>query len=168
VARKIALSFVCGADISSKLIAWYGNGYGGFSHVDSILSDGTLAGARNDKIQYKDETLPAGFQIRPKDYEEWSRRDIVQLEVADQQAVDWEDWLRHQVGKPYDSGAIIGFLFGFEDHEKGHWICSAAGAGGLIHANVMPKPPVPLHQITPNSLHLMLYALGGKSILSYG
>lgn len=172
MSTPIHLSFVCGADFSSRAIAWYGNGYRGFSHVDSLLSDGWLAGARDDRVQVFEKNrvveYPAGFQLRPADYESWVRRDIVELRVPDGVAEQWDKWLRSQVGKPYDKGAIIGFLLGRDDHQKGHWICSAGACGALVNSYAMPKPPVPFSQITPNSLHLMVYALGGHSILHYG
>jgi len=159
----IRLQFVLGQDLSSRLIAWYGNGYGGYSHVDSILPDGSLAGARSDVITLSDgRKLPAGFQIRPHDYEKWARRCVVELDSTVGEAADWEDWLRKQVNRQYDKQAILGFILGRRDHGAGQWICSAAAAEGLVIGGKMPSPPIPLSQITPNSLFLMTAAIGGK------
>lgn len=157
---KVRLSFVCGASLSSRLIAWYGNGYGGYSHVDAVLKDGCLLGARDDAVGGQ---LP-GVRIRPQNYEKWSRRAIVDIPCTEGQAVDWEAWLRAQIGKPYDSGAIWGFITGARDHQKGHWICSACQTGALRHVSLLHKIPVPDSQVTPNSLLLLATAgLGGRS-----
>lgn len=158
VPASIKLSFVCGADLSSRLIAWYGNGYGGFSHVDAVLPSGELLGARDDAIG----DAPPGVQVRPDNYEKWIRRTIVTILCTQEQAVAWERWLRSQIGKPYDSGAIWGFIFGTPSHEQGHWICSACQTGALKQAGLLHPFSVPDSQVTPDALFLMSTAgIGG-------
>lgn len=164
----IRLQFVLGADFSSRLIAWYGNGYGGYSHVDAVLPDGSLAGARDDVIDpitpgWTGGAIPSGFHIRPPFYEKWKARDVISLPSTTAQEAAWEAWLRQQVGAPYDTGAIWGFALGRQDHDAGHWICSAAQTQALEQASLLPhivSPPT--SQITPNSLRLMVLAIGGK------
>ena len=157
----IGLQFVLGSGVSSRLIAWYGNGYGGFSHVDGILSDGRLLGARSDSVGGQ----PAGVHIRPPGYETWLKRTQVTFDATDQEYSDWEASLRAKIGTPYDTATILGFVTGNPDHDDGHWICSALQINALQHIKRVPFPlPMPAHQITPNSLLLISAAIGGKVV----
>lgn len=155
----IRLQFVLGSGVSSRLIAWYGNGYGGYSHVDGILKDDRLLGARSDVVGGQ----PAGVHIRPPGYEKWAKRTIVTLDSTDQEYDDWEASLRAKISTAYDKSSIVGFITGKQEHTAGHWICSALQVNAQQHIKRLPFPlPVPAHQITPNSLLLIDAAIGGK------
>jgi hypothetical protein len=155
----IRLSFRLGSDLSSRLIAWYGQGYGGWSHVAAVLPDGTLLDARSDVLG----GVPAGVQIRTEDLEPVRRSALVELEKGDSAA--WEAFLRSQIGKPYDEQAILGFILGRKDHTKGRWICSALQTGALKAAGLLHSIPIPEAQVTPDALYLLVTAgLGGKII----
>ncbi len=156
----ITLQFVLADDIASRLIAWYGQGSGGFSHVDAVLPDGRLLGARSDKVGGQ----PPGVQIRPPDYEKWSRVCRVSIPVTSPKAQDWLFWLTSQVGRPYDMGSIWGFLWGQNDHTPGRWICSALQTAALEHIEVLPVLPVEPSEVTPNALRLIAVAIGGRLI----
>lgn len=153
MASAITLSFVCGRDISSRLIAWWGNGYEGYSHVDAILPDGSRLGARDDEV----DGIPPGVQIRPHDYGKWIRRKDVEIQVSD---FTFRQWLRDakaRVGSQYDSGAIVDFILGSNRfHNGGHWICSAYQTELLVARQLLKHPSIPFAQITPNSLLLMV------------
>ncbi len=159
----ITLQFVLGADLASRAIAFWGQGYGGFSHVDAVLSDGTLLGARNDVAGDQ----PAGVRIRPANYETWARKERLELACTFTQEATWEAWLKSQVGLPYDSGAIWDFVLGRSDLAKpGHWICSALQTGALEKAGLLPtgfQSGIASSQIAPNSLRIAFLALGGVS-----
>ncbi len=155
----ISLQFVLGSALSSRLIAWYGNGYGGFSHVDGILSDGRLLGARSDSVGNQ----PPGVHIRPPDYEKWVKRTRVSFKVTKSVYNDWEANLRAKIGTPYDVTSIWGFITGRQQSTDGHWICSQLQINALQHVKMVPFPlPMPAHQITPNSVLLISAAIGGK------
>lgn len=155
----IRLQFVLGRGLSSRLIAWYGNGYRGYSHVDAILHDGTLCGARSDAVGGR----PAGVQIRPANYEKWVRRCVVTLESTEDQSARWERYLRSQVGRHYDKGSILGFVFGEEMHQAGRWICSALQTRALELVGKIQPLPTPPAQVTPNSLLIATCAVGGRA-----
>ncbi|MDE2104650.1 MAG: hypothetical protein KGL39_45865 [Patescibacteria group bacterium] len=155
----ISLQFVLGSSFSSRAIAWFGQGTGGFSHVDAVLPSGELLGARNDAVGGK----PPGIWIRPAFYEHWVSRCVVELPVAAPEAALWEKWLRLMVGSPYDQGAILGFIFGQKWHEPGHWICSALQTGALKHIGMLHTLPVNESQVTPDTLLMMVTGgLGGS------
>jgi hypothetical protein len=152
------LQFVRGTGFGSRLISWWGNGYGGYSHVDGILDDNRLAGARSDKVGGQ----PPGFQIRPPAYEKWAARTVVTIESTDDEQSRWQKFLISQVGEPYDKSDIIGLIIGEPMASAGHWICSAAQTAALNFVGKMPCPPIPPQQVTPNSLLLMCSAIGAK------
>ena len=149
--------FVLGSGLSSRLIAWYGQGYGGWSHVDAILPDGTCLGARSDAVGGK----PPGVQIRPAGYEKWVRRSVIDLPCPDPQQKIWEDFLRSQINEPYDKADIWGFVLGRELQTKGEWICSALQLAGLETSGVLHKLHVTPQQCPPNMLFSILDTLGG-------
>ena len=161
IVAGIRVQFVCGQDLASQLISWYGSGYGGFSHVDAVMPDGRLLGARDDA---PDGSL-AGVRIRPANYEVWARQEVLELPAPHIVASKWVAWLYSQQGRPYDIGSIWGFILGRDLHQKGHWICSQLQLEALEECGLMPHLETPKQQVTPGSLRLMLLALGAKSIL---
>ena len=157
MASAITLSFVCGKDVSSRLIAWWGSGYGGFSHVDAVLPDGTRLGARNDEVKTPSGTYAAGVQIRPADYGVWIRRRDVSIPVSDFTFRRWLRSAKDRIGAHYDQGAIVDFVIGSKRlHEPGHWICSALQADLLACVGLLKPVPIPFSQVTPDSLFLMV------------
>jgi hypothetical protein len=158
---SIRLQFVAGADLSSRFIAWYGNGYRGFSHVDAVLPGGFLLGARSDAIGGQ----PPGVRVRPPDYgprwgEKWLRRSVIEFSSTATQAYQWERWLGNQCGKQYDDAAIFGFILGRRWHKLHCWICSALQCEALVREKFIRSPGVPAAQITPDTLHACCLAAG--------
>lgn len=157
--RVIRLQFVLGAGLSSRLIAWYGQGYGGWSHVDAVLSDGSLLGARSDWIK----GIKPGVRIRPPKYETWIRRAVVEIRSTEAQAIAWEEWLRKQEGCPYDQGAIWAFITGKRQHTAGRWICSACQFGALEKMHILHPASIPPSQVTPDTLFMLTTSgIGGR------
>ena len=146
----ITLQFSRGTDISSDLIAWYE--HGGWSHVDTVLPDGLL-GARSDAIGGK----PAGVQVRPKDYLGDEKTLVVELPCSSEMAGKYEDFLRAQIGKPYDVEGIAGFISGRNWSDPAAWFCSELVAAGLEACGYFEYPlAVTTHKITPADLLLIL------------
>lgn len=156
---EIAIQFVLGADWSSRFIAWYGQGYGGYSHVDAVLADGSLIGARSDRIG----GVSPGVQHRPANYARWKRRTLVTFPHTEGAYPGWVSWLDRQIGAGYDKGDILGFILGVSLMQEGHWICSALQDAALEQKQLLPPTPIPPQQITPNSLYLMCIAAGATS-----
>jgi hypothetical protein len=162
----INLQFVRGKGFSSKLIAWWGNGYDGLSHVDAILSTGECLGARSDIIKPigGGPEIPAGVQIRPPFYEKWDKRVVVSIPSTPAQANAWDWYLRKQINDGYDTSDIIGLIIGKPIMQSGHWICSALQTDALQYEPVglLGKLGQPPQQITPNTLFEVSLAIGGK------
>lgn len=95
----IRIRFVTGNDLISNAIR-AGERDGWCTHVEAIMPDGTLIGAHID----------GGVEARPADYDKGTRTKelIVELSADDAQESAFTRFLGHQLGKPYDTTAVIG------------------------------------------------------------
>ena len=157
----IRLHFSLGTDWTSRVIAWFSAG--DFSHVDAILPDGSLLGSRSDAIGGK----PPGVQIRPAGYEPWRAWAIVELAANPVQESAFHGFLLRQIGKPYDSRAIWGFITGRDWRAQDSWICSELQAAALEGSAVIPPLVLEANKITPAALALAVSAAGGKITSHY-
>jgi hypothetical protein len=159
----VKVQFVLGAGLSSRLIAWWGQGYNGWSHVDAVLSDGSLAGARSDVIRPLGggPAIPAGCQIRPPRYEKWKRRTVMEKKSSPDDDALWDNFFRTRAGHAqYDEGDILGFILGSDHSQDGHWICSAWNLDGAETLDLVPSIEIPVKQVSPNTLAAIYSATG--------
>lgn len=170
-------SFVAATATSSRMIEWFGGGE--FSHVDIMLDDGTLLGARSDVITppgLNARPIPAGVQIRPNNYEHWPRRMIVRREVTERQHnlgllfLMGRDGKSGQLRKPYDKIGILDFALGRirnrDWRDPSSWWCSELWTRYLEAAEVIrPLPPI-LHQVTPGTAAALSIAAGFEEVTS--
>lgn len=151
----ITIQFVCGTQISSRMIAWFGAGE--FSHVDAVLHGGMLIGARFNSIGGR----PPGVWIRPPGYDTWVRRIVMEVPATPEQTKKFYAFMLAQQGKPYDHAAIWGFIIGRDWREDDSWICSeCVTAAG--EASVLPKLFSPTYKISPGMCAMAFSAIGGK------
>ncbi len=145
----IVLQFSAQHDVGSDLIEWFSQGI--YSHVDTVLPDGRLLGARSDVVG----GAPAGVQIRTPDYAPFIRKLIVPLPCEQHRYDRYHRFLEAQLGKPYDSTAILAFAFGRDWQEEDSWFCSELVAAGLCTSLYFTYPlAAPANKITPDSLLL--------------
>lgn len=156
----ITLQFVRGAGISSDLIAWWGNGYNGFSHVDAVLRNGRLFGARSDAIGGR----PAGVWDRPQGYDiSWTRINRVHIPCSEAMETKWEHLLLLDKAKPYDVRGILRFLVGAKPKYDGMWFCSALQESKLLKLQLIDDPGIPPEAVTPDVLHSGLCMRGYRA-----
>jgi uncharacterized protein YycO len=153
----IRLQFVRQAALSSDIIAWFSQGH--FSHVDAILPDETLLGARNDSVGGQ----PPGVRIRPPDYTPFSLRVVMAVPCSESQAERYYSFLHSQVGKPYDTEAIWAFAFGRDWREQDSWICSELQTAAGEACGAFPSLYLAANKITPVSCALAFSAIGGTT-----
>lgn len=145
----ITLQFVGGADIGARAIEWFSQGQ--VSHVDAVLADGTLLGARSDRIG----NIAAGVQIRPANYEPFVRVVRVVLPCPMDMANAFYSSLIPEIGKPYDSEAIAAFVFGRDWRDPLAWFCSELQGAKLETCGYFPAPlATPANKLTPPGLLL--------------
>jgi hypothetical protein len=153
----IRWQFVGEDNLSSRTISLFSAGH--FSHVDCLLDDGTLFGARSDKVGGK----PPGVQIRTPDYAPFSLKVVFSLNTTILQEQSFHAFLYSQEGKPYDKEAIWAFAFNRDWRKKDSWICSELQAAALESADMTPALYLAANKITPVSLALALSALGAST-----
>jgi hypothetical protein len=146
---SIRLQFVGDNNIASRAISWFSAG--NFSHVDAILPDNSLLGARSN----------GGVRVRPSGYGAFARRVVFIIPATPTQEGVWIKFLMEQVGKPYDMRAIWGFIFGRNWRETDSWICSELQAAALEAAQITPALYLAANKITPVSLALAVSAKTG-------
>jgi hypothetical protein len=140
----ITLQFVGSSALSSRLIELKGGGP--YSHVDIVLKDGTLLGARSDAVGGQ----PPGVRIRPPDYESWEHIARISIDSLPYQEANAYAFAQAQLGKPYDTTAIIGFIFNRGWREDDSWICSELAIAMVEQAGIYNYPPaVPSNKIDP-------------------
>ncbi len=152
----IQLQFVQGKALSSRAISWFSSGH--FSHVDIVLPDGRLLGARSDSA---DEVK--GVAVRRADYEVWRKRVVFTIPCSTFQSVSCHDFAFAQVGKPYDHTAILGFMFDRAWMDSDAWYCSELVMAALQHAGVVSPLYLAANKITPVAAALVVSALAGTT-----
>ncbi len=145
----ITLQFVTEANIGSWAIRL--GTHSDFSHVDVVMSDGRLLGARSD-------TAMPGVAIRKPDYAVFTRVQRVLLPVSFADAWHEEtpfyNFLRAQLGKPYDWKSIVGFVINRDWRETDSWFCSELVIAALETAGIV-KVATTANRITPNDAFLL-------------
>lgn len=149
---RVVLQFSLGQGVGSAVIRWFGHD-GSWSHVDLVLPDGRLLGARADN--------PGGYgrgvQIRPANYQSFARRLVVA--VPTQTAAAVYGYARAQIGKAYDHTAIVAFFVERNWRDPDAWFCSELAAAALIEGGFWPRPwalPCPVNKIDPDDLLLLI------------
>jgi hypothetical protein len=155
MSKVIRLQFSYQADLGAELITWFGHG-AGYSHVDTLLDNGCLLGARSDVC----EGVPAGVQIRPPDYAAFTRKFILEIPTGDNNYANFAAFEFAQLGKPYDMRAIVGFAVGRDWREPDSWFCSEEKTCALETGKVFPYLlATPANKVDPDDLLLALSAI---------
>ena len=144
----LTFQFVRASGLAGSLIGWFGGGPG-VSHVDIVLKDGRLLGARMD----------GGVQIREASYLEGCEVLQVKVPCGPAWASIAYSFLAEQVGKPYDFTAIWAFVLGHNWRDPKSWMCSELGAAVLERAGIVNPLVAPDSKITPDALLLLISAL---------
>jgi hypothetical protein len=158
----ITLQFIGAEGFRSRLIGWFSAGH--LSHVDVVMFDGQLLGARSDtcKCELVGRTIeiPPGVRIRPPNYI-GHPRSLVRFDIpatVEQERIFFA-FLIKQIGRPYDYEAIMGFIFNRDWRETDSWICSELVAAALERAKIVPELYLAANRITPVSAALAVSVL---------
>lgn len=152
MSSAIVMQFSAQADFGAELIEWFG--HGAFSHVDSVLEDGRLLGARSDVCA----GVPPGVQIRPQHYAPFSRVLRVELPAPEGVVRAYYEFVLAQVGKPYDKLGIAGFVVGRDWRDLAAWFCSELNGRGLepdVSGYFAYRLSTPANKLTPPDLVLV-------------
>lgn len=145
----ITLQFIGATDLSSRVIEWFSQGQ--VAHVDAVLDDGSLLGARSDLVG----GAPAGVQMRSPNYEDFGLVVRAVLPCPEEMANRFYGLIRAEVGKPYDSEGILAFIFGRDWRDPSAWFCSELVGAMLERSGYFPNPlATPSNKLTPAGLLL--------------
>lgn len=154
----ITLQFIRGTDLGAKAIEWFGHGLS-YSHVDTVMPDGRLYGARSDKVG----GAPAGVQYRDPSYTQDAGKLHIVLNTTPEQDAAYYAFLLKQQGKPYDKLSIISFIIGRNWQDNDSWFCSELVAAALVKCGFFPWPlAVTSNKIDPTDL---IFAISVKQNL---
>jgi uncharacterized protein YycO len=130
----------------------------GFSHVDMITPSGYLLGARTD-YPVQGET---GVQIRPWDYAKssWIRQEIFTLPSTPAQEKAFYNYALSQVGKPYDTLAILAFFADRDWRNEDAWFCDELLLACTERGDLCPPLYLPANKFTPTGAACVWSALG--------
>lgn len=153
----ITLAFFNGSGVASKAIEWFSAGE--LSHVAAVMADGNYLDSRMDR----EGAMGTGVQVRLLSVEGAAEAVRYSIEAsADEEEKFW-DFLRAQIGKPYDVTGIVAFVAGRDWHEQDSWFCSELQAAALEAAGVVNPLYSPANKITPAALALVCSAIGVKA-----
>jgi uncharacterized protein YycO len=152
----VKLQFVQGRALSSRAISWFSSGH--FSHVDIVLPDGKLLGARSDAAGGV-----KGVAIRNAAYEKWNKVVIFNVFGTPKQVKTAYDIALAQVGKPYDHTAILGFMMNRAWMDSDAWYCSELVMAALQQAGIIGELYLAANKITPVAAALAISAHRGTS-----
>lgn len=148
----LQLQFVMGTGLTSRIIEYFGHGVS-VSHVDTVMPDGRLLGARNDKIG----NVPAGVQLRDPSYTGTEAVLRINIAMPGDMMQDYLNFITEQLGKPYDKLGIVSFFLGRNWDDLDSWFCSELVAAGLVKCGYFKYPlATPSNKITPPDLLLLL------------
>jgi hypothetical protein len=140
----IKLQFATEHALDSALIRAYGHGW--CSHVDAVLEDGNLLGAR----------LAGGVAVRAPGYASFSRSQIVEMPCAPGIAEAFYGFVRSQVGKRYDLLAIAAFAVDRDWRDDNAWFCSElAGRALEVSRYFEHRLATQANRLTPPDLLLL-------------
>lgn len=162
----LQLQYVRGRGLVSSAIMLFSGGL--VSHVDVVLPDGSLVGARSDRIKVGERKYDSGVQIRPPSYEPWDGRVVVELRCRRSQKAAAVNWLMHQRGKPYDHVGILAFIGNRDWRDPSAWFCSELVTAMLEHAGIIGHVFWPASKITPAASLGMVTAAGGHVTIMEG
>jgi hypothetical protein len=143
---SVRVRFVLGVDLVSRLIAWAGAGE--FSHVDAVLPDGQLFGARTD--------CNPGVQARPFGYAPAAIACVYDIPCSPEQREAFYKFLWSQHGKSYDRLAIVAFIVNRNWRSPDKWFCSELIAAALEHAGIIAVLSGAVNKVAPSPLAVLL------------
>ena len=140
--NKIILQFSTQKNIGSKILHVFDHIW--CSHVDAVLPEGGLLGAK----------WHGGVTIRPN--KGFVKKLVVELPTTAEIETRFYDFLKLQLGKPYDWQGILAFVVDRHWDEDDSWFCSELIGAALQYSGFLPyKLFSTANKITPQDLMVM-------------
>jgi hypothetical protein len=148
----IVLQFSTQDTLGSRAIRLFQHGWA--THVDAVMPDGWLLGARHSDpgIDNTGLILKNGVAVRPPSYRKFRRTLVMTLSTSEQIEADFWAFLGLQIGKPYDTTAITAFIFSRDWREDDSWFCSELVMAALEKAGFVQPLATTANRVTPEML----------------
>jgi hypothetical protein len=142
-----------------------------FSDLDRLVERSarfSAAGARMSTRSWRTSVwlgarLDGGAQIRPPNYEKFSRVDRVVISVSYYKERAYWGFLKAQIGKSYDTLAIATFAFNRDWRSPDAWFCDELVAAGLERAEVVRRLAPGVNRLDVRDLYLVVSAIAPVS-----
>lgn len=152
---SIRLRFISEYTLGSSIVQWWTGSE--FSHVEVCLPNGYLSARPFEQVLHH-QTIPAGVQIRPFDYNKPKKEAFATIDTHDYVDRLVLKVLNEQLGKPYDFAAIAAFPLDRDWRQPDHWICSELCAYAFEQAGrPLLNPAVQVSRLSPRDLALSPY-----------
>jgi hypothetical protein len=134
-----------------------------YSHVDIMTPHGTLIGARSAAMVINGVTYPAGVTERPAGYAPFTATKVLTFPYppplpwrtfAQCDAAFWT-FVSAQLGKPYDTWAVLGLGADRDWHSPDKWFCSELAAAALEAGGYIPKLSTDMWFVSPRDIDLI-------------
>lgn len=145
--------------LASEALAYFSmGGTHGISHMDSVMDDGTLFGARDDHVGGK----PPGLEKRPPGYATFIRRVVAHIPGTILQQQGYWAFLDSQEHKPYDEMDIWRFAENKDANPNGQWFCNAVVITALQSVDLLRSPLYLAPQkLTPVAAMVLITSIAG-------
>jgi len=145
----ITLQYASTPGISSWAIRAFSHGW--VTHVDVVMPDGRLLGARYSTpgVDRRGFPLKGGVAIRKPMYEHFTRTMQLVIPCSAAQDKRFYDFLRAQVGKPYDTTSIYAFAVNRDWRKDDSWMCSELTITAEEEAPIFPRLTTASNRVTP-------------------
>lgn len=144
MSRELTICLHRGESVIGKLIRWQTRG--GYSHASMILPDGYFIEAR-EFIGVR--ALFGGLVAQPGE-----KVDTFRIRISTEQEAKIAEFLRKQLGKPYDYSAVARFVSrrkaGRSSSEK--WFCSELVFAACLYADVILLRDTQPWEVSPSML----------------
>jgi len=125
------------------------------THVEIVMPDGTYLGALSD-----------GVKIRPSNYDAGTVKREMFLDVratAEQEEIFYA-FAESQIGKPYDTWAILAFFWPSRDWQSfDSWYCAEHGGQSFAECGILPQEmAVKFSRVTVRDLLLLVSTRAGQ------
>ncbi len=131
------------------------------SHVDIIMPDGMLLGARSEAVELGEgRFIPAGVQKRPVGYAPFTKTEHLVFDAGPICAKQFYAFLEAQIGKPYDKVAIAGLVLDRDWRNPDRWFCSELAMAALETAGLLHPISSSVNFISPRDLLILGEAMG--------
>ena len=120
----VTLQFVQDDHIWDPIVKYVSHGWP--THVDVVMPDGKLLGAR----------VRGGVAIREPNYDNFKRVARITLPATPAQERKFYGFLESQIGQHYDFANVFGFVTNHHKQRDGKWFCSMLALTALNVAQV--------------------------------